>query len=81
MNPLFVSGLVDLVKTIAGSTAKIVDASDPQSYANAVNTMHSGLDQNYAMQREIIKADESLSTAEKLKLLKQKVKTLKANRR
>ena len=71
MNPGIIKAAVEMLKSIIDLTKKAMDFADPEKHAKAVEELHQGVNDSFALMREIIQKDESLSTDEKLKRLKE----------
>ena len=61
--------IVEAVKNIAALCNKLVDAADAKKYAEGVQKLNQSVDETYNKMRELILADDSLTTEEKLEKL------------
>ena len=82
MNIKIIEYILQAIKTIIEVCDKVVDASDPQKYAEGVHALNQNVEETYAKMRELILADERLTSEEKVekldKLAKSQQEALKA---
>ena len=69
MNPAIMGKLVDLFKSVANLSEKVVEQSDPEKYAKSVNELSQGVDNTYDQMRKIIIESDKFTDAQKLKKL------------
>ena len=60
-----------MLKNVSDLTGKAMEFADPEKHAKNIEKLHQGVDESYKYMREIVQNDESLSTDEKLKRLKE----------
>ena len=70
MNPAIIEKLIDLFKSVANLSEKVVEQSDPEKYAKSVNELSQGVDNTYDQMRKIIIESDKFTDAQKLKKLK-----------
>ena len=69
MNFKIMESIISFAKGIGAMSNKLIDASDPEKYANGVKALGESVDETYAKMRELISQDESLSISEKIEKL------------
>ncbi len=65
----FIKAAIDLVKNLSQLSTKVIEAGDPEKYADNVEKLHQGVGESYDLMRRIIEDDKTLSTEEKLERL------------
>ena len=71
MNPHFLSIAAGMLKGLEDLTSKAMDFIDQEKQTKSINQLHEGVSDSYALMREIVKNDESLSSDEKIEKLKE----------
>ena len=69
MNIKIIEEVVKMIRSLSDLTQKVIDAGDPQKYANGVKELNHGVDETYARMREIIINNEKFSEDEKIERL------------
>ena len=78
MNIKFIEYILKAVKNITEICNKVIDASDPQKYAEGVHALNQNVDETYARMRELISNDDTLSASEKVEKLDKLAKSQQA---
>ena len=66
-----IKAAIEMVKSLSELSTKVIEAGDPEKYVESVEKLHNGVDESYAMMRNIVENDTKLSTEEKLEKLKE----------
>lgn len=66
-----IKAAIEMVKSLSELSTKVIEAGDPEKYVESVEKLHNGVDESYAMMRNIVENDKKLSTEEKLEKLKE----------
>ena len=69
MNIKIIEYIIKVVKNVTELCNKIIDASDPEKFAEGVKLLDQGVEDTYAKMQELIMQDNTLSTEEKLEKL------------
>lgn len=69
MNLKIIQAALSALKSISDLSQKVIDAGDPEKYANSVQTLNQGVDDTYTQMREVIMKSEKFSEEEKLERL------------
>jgi hypothetical protein len=69
MNPAVIEKIAEAVKAVADLCKKVIEAGDPEKYANSVESLNRGVSDTYEQMRAIIVNSEKFSEEEKLERL------------
>ena len=69
MNPAVIGKISDMVKSISDLCKKVIDAGDPEKYANSIETLSHGVSDTYEQMRLIIVNSDKFTEEEKLERL------------
>ncbi len=69
MNIKIIEYAVAAIKNFTSLSEKVIDAGSPEKYANGIEKMSKSVDDTYAVMRDIVAQDNTLTTDEKLNRL------------
>ncbi len=69
MNPAFIGKIADMIKSVADLSKSVVESTDPEKYANAMEKLNQGVSDTYDQMRTIIINSDKFTEEEKLEKL------------
>ena len=69
MNPAFIGKIADMIKGVSDLSKSVVESTDPEKYANAMQKLNEGVSDTYEQMRTIIASSSNFTEEEKLEKL------------
>ena len=69
MTPAFIGKIADMIKGVSDLSKSVVESTDPEKYANAMQKLNEGVSDTYGQMRTIIASSSNLTEEEKLEKL------------
>lgn len=71
MNIAVIGKIADMLKKVLDFSKSVIDAADPEKYADSVNKLHQGVSDTYSEMRAVIRESKNFTDEEKLEKLKE----------